>query len=432
MGSFPWKGAVMSEKKRGNKGRILRQGERHREDGRYEYRYQDIQGNTRSVYSWKLVDTDKTPYGKKCKKSLREIEKEIQRDLEDGVYGFTAQKLTLSQCFAAYMETKYELKQSTRTNYRYMYQKYVSESLGQKKIASIRYSDIKKFYIHLIKEIGFQPNSMEIIHMILHPIFTVAVRDGLIRINPTDGVLTEIKKSHNWEKPKRHALTVSQQASFIDYISQSKQYRHWLPVFTVLLGTGCRVGKVVGLRWEDCDFLENIISINHNLIYRQQDNGKCEYHITTPKTKAGIRIVPMLSAVKKALLDERENQMKTGFNQMTVDGYYGFVFKNRYGYCLNPHSINRAIARICRDYNKEELQLAEAQSREPEFLPHFSAHHLRHTFCTRFCENETNLKVIQEIMGHADIETTMNIYNEATKEKKVESFANLEGKIKIS
>ena len=59
-------------------------------------------------------------------------------------------------------------------------------------------------------------------------------------------------------------------------------------------------------------------------------------------------------------------------------------------------------------------------------------HNLRHTFCTRFCENETNLKVIQEIMGHADISTTMNIYNEATKEKKKESFANLEGKVKIS
>ena len=49
-----------------------------------------------------------------------------------------------------------------------------------------------------------------------------------------------------------------------------------------------------------------------------------------------------------------------------------------------------------------------------------------------FCENETNLKIIQEIMGHADIATTMNVYNEATKEKKKESFSNLEGKIKIS
>lgn len=68
----------------------------------------------------------------------------------------------------------------------------------------------------------------------------------------------------------------------------------------------------------------------------------------------------------------------------------------------------------------------------PVLIRHFSAHNLRHTFCTRFCENERNIKVIQEIMGHADIETTMNIYAEATKEKKKESFSNLEGKIKIS
>ena len=67
-----------------------------------------------------------------------------------------------------------------------------------------------------------------------------------------------------------------------------------------------------------------------------------------------------------------------------------------------------------------------------ELLPHFSCHNLRHTFCTRFCENEKDLKVIQEIMGHADITTTMNIYNEVSKEKKVASFANLEGKIRVS
>ena len=52
-----------------------------------------------------------------------------------------------------------------------------------------------------------------------------------------------------------------------------------------------------------------------------------------------------------------------------------------------------------------------------------------HTFCTRFCENESNLKVIQDIMGHADITTTMDIYAEATQEKKQEVMANLQGKI---
>ena len=114
-----------------------------------------------------------------------------------------------------------------------------------------------------------------------------------------------------------------------------------------------------------------------------------------------------------------------------VDGYSGFIFKSRYNTVLSPHCVNRAIDRIIKACNAKEKEEAKAEGREPELLPHFSCHHLRHTFCTRFCENETNLKVIQEIMGHADITTTMDIYNEATKDKKMESFAGLEGKIKI-
>ena len=109
----------------------------------------------------------------------------------------------------------------------------------------------------------------------------------------------------------------------------------------------------------------------------------------------------------------------------------GFIFKSRYNTVLSPHCVNRAIDRIIKACNAKEKEEAKAEGREPELLPHFSCHHLRHTFCTRFCENETNLKVIQEIMGHADITTTMDIYNEATKDKKMESFAGLEGKIKI-
>ena len=180
--------------------------------------------------------------------------------------------------------------------------------------------------------------------------------------------MAEIKKSHDWEKSKRHALTIPQQSAFISFIAKNKQYQHWLPIFTLLLGTGCRVGEAVGLRWEDCDFDENIISINHNLIYRMQDSGKCEYHITTPKSKSGIRIIPMLSEVKKALLGEKKRQMVEGFNQMVIDGYSGFIFQNRYGECLNPHAINRAIERISREYNKAETDQAKKENRQPELL----------------------------------------------------------------
>lgn len=115
-----------------------------------------------------------------------------------------------------------------------------------------------------------------------------------------------------------------------------------------------------------------------------------------------------------------------------IDGYTNFIFLNRYGMVHNPQTINHTIKRISKDYNELELDKSDEEKREPVLLPPFSCHNLRHTFATRYCENETNLKVIQEILGHKDIATTMDVYAEATKDAKVKSFAGLEGKITIS
>lgn len=87
--------------------------------------------------------------------------------------------------------------------------------------------------------------------------------------------------------------------------------------------------------------------------------------------------------------------------------------------------MNRTIKRIISGYNAEEVINAKHKRREPIILPDFSCHHLWHTFCTRLCEYETNLKVIQAIMSHWNIETTMDIYAEATDRKKQDSFKNL-------
>lgn len=421
----------MAEKRKDLKGRILWQGESQRADGKYEFKYTDTNGNRHSVYSWKLVATDKLPVGKQNGPSLRELEKQIKKDLDDNLLIRETNKMTLNSFWDSYIDLKKELKKSTRSNYIYMYNSHVRPSFGRRNIADIRYSDVKRFYVSLIHDKGFKPNSMEIIHTILHPVFTSAVRDGYIRNNPSDGVMGDIKKSHAWEKPKRHALTVKQQEMFVKFTAESYQYKHWLPLITVMLGTGCRIGEVLGLRWEDCNFEENVIYINHTLIYRKFTDEPCQFSITTPKTKSGERIIPMLSDVREALKQEYMSQLEEGFNESEIDGYAGFIFKSRYNKVLAPHSVNTAIARIIKACNAKEIEDAKNEGRTPELLPHFSCHNLRHTFCTRFCENETNLKVIQEIMGHADITTTMDVYNEATKDKKMEAFAGLEGKIKI-
>lgn len=401
-----------------SRGYALKKGESQRKDGRYVFRYTTIRGEHRAVYAKDLAE-------------LRKKEVKIRRSIEDGLDPDRAERITLNELFDEYISQKYDLKQSTRTNYKYMYNHYVRESFGKMRISKIKYTDVKKFYYSLILEKGFKPNSMEIVNTLLHPAFTMAVRDGLLRLNPTDGVMTEIKKSHSWEKKKRHALTIPEQRAFTNYIANSAEYRGWYPLFTVMLGTGCRIGEVLGLRWQDIDFKNRTININHNLVYRAQDDGTCINRVNSPKTSAGIRIIPMLDEVFDAFLEEYQYQKVIGFSTDEIDGYSGFVFCTGEGKVYLPGMINRTIHSICADYNKEEAAKAEEEKRDPVLLPHFSCHHLRHTFCTRFCENETNLKVIQEIMGHADISTTMDVYAEATQEKKKASMTALQSALLV-
>ncbi len=400
-----------------SKGRKLKDGETERKDGRYQYRYALGNGKRHTIYAKTLSE-------------LREKEQELQKDLYNNLIT-SSPKTTLNDIFKAYMRDKNELKLTTKNSYKFFYKSYIKDEIGSMKIKAIKYSDIRRLYSLLITDRGLKPSSVRTIHKALRPIFAFAVRDGYIASNPTEGVLKDLKKTYTCEKPKRHALTIQEQEAFINFVANSPQYNRLLPMFTVFLGTGCRVGELTGLRWEDCNFKENTISINHNLLYKAKPDGKYGFYITTPKTDAGKRIIPMLKDVKNALLFERKRQMAEGFNQNVVDGYSGFIFENINGSLYSGAAINKLINKITETINGEEALRADAENREPLVIRHFSVHSLRHTFCTRFCENETNLKVIQEIMGHANISTTMDIYAEATKEKKTESFANLEGKIKI-
>ena len=102
-----------------------------------------------------------------------------------------------------------------------------------------------------------------------------------------------------------------------------------------------------------------------------------------------------------------------------------FIFTNRFGNPHNPAAVNRAIKRIVDAYNAEEEVNAKKKKREPVLIPRFSCHIFRHTFASRFCENETNIKVIQEVMGHADVSTTMNIYAEVNQSVTRTTIENL-------
>lgn len=410
----------MAKTRRDSHGVVLRRGESYRkQDKRYVYSYTDKYGKRRAVYNSDLV-------------ALRAIEDEIKMDLHDGINLYEAEQMTVNDLFDRYLAVKVNLRRTTKQNYMAMYNRHVRYGFGKNRIKSLKYSDVKKFYIKLVEEDGIKPRTVGTINCCLHPAFNMAVKEDLIRKNPVEGVYSEILEHPENVVNERRALTRAQQKAFLDYMDDHPIFDHWWPVFQIFLGTGMRCGELIGLRWEDIDMDAKTISVNHSLVRvkKSKNDPAKRVGVSQTKTKAGNRMIPMLDRVQEAFERIYEEQLITGFNETVIEGMDGFIFKNAEGDVLCDQNINAAIKRITEMYNVEEELKAAKERREPELLPHFSCHNLRHTFATRLCENETNLKVIQSVMGHANIRTTMNIYAEANEDVVKESFEALSEKWK--
>ena len=424
--------ARTSSKRRDSKGRVLEKGEYQKGSGVYEYRYKDIYGKTKSIYSWRLTAADPQPKGKASCEPLRDMKVAIDKDLHNNIDTYTAQTTTLNDRFDIYIESKINLRRSTKQNYIYMYDNYVRDTVGRMKMCDINYSIIQRLYNDMITKYGFKPNSMESLHTVLNPIFDRAVWDSIIESNPCPKAMKQLRESDAWDKEKKVALTREEQKAFMDFLSTSPKYKHWTNIMVVLLGTGMRIGECLGLTWQSCKFDTGEIIVDHTLNYRKQEDGHCRHYVEfLPKTIAGIRSIPMFDEVRAALLEEKERQDRVGTAGTVIDGLSDWVFTNQYGTVFKPKSINAAITRICKAYNEAECEAAKVEGREPFLLPHFTCHQLRHTFCTRLCEVEPRPKIVQAIMGHAKIETTMDVYAEVEERAKKEAAVRVQGVIFI-
>ncbi|SCY14922.1 MULTISPECIES: site-specific integrase [unclassified Butyrivibrio] len=400
-------------------GYALRKGESQKKDGRYVYNYKDGFKKRRFVYANTLME-------------LREKEKLVMKEMAYELDYASASKMTLNTLYDRYISQNYKVMDSTRAGYNSLYNCRVRNGFGLKRIVDIKYSDLKIFYHSLLVDEGLSGSTVERINNLIQPSLKLAVRDQLLLRNPAEGVLTEIKASDDWVEGERFALSIPQQRSFMNFIYNSTEFKGWYPLIATLIGTGMRISECLGLEWKDIDLSERFISVNHTLEYRPvDDTGKCIKRIELPKTEAGTRLIPIFDEVMEAIILEYQYQKVLGFCTEEVDGHSGFVF------CTSEHktylqgAVNRAIKSIIAAHNEAEEVLAAEDGREPIILPHFTCHNLRHTFCTRLCEVESNVKVIQDIMGHSDFSTTMDIYTEVHKEKKQEVLSYLQGKFII-
>lgn len=395
-----------------DKSRItLRKGETQRQDGIYDYRWTSPDGKRHSIYASTLEE-------------LRAKEEQITVDAHDGIKTET-RMVTVNEMFDLWCDLKRGIKDNTFQNYKYMYNLFIRPNFGKMRITMVKKTDVKRFYNTLADGKILKVSTIDTLHNILHQVFDMALNDNYIRLNPTDNMLKELKKAHNFSVEKRKVLTIPEQELFMRFLKDSPQYNHWYPVFAVMLGTGMRVGELTGLRWCDVDFDEDLISVNHTLVfYNHGDNKGCTFSINTPKTEAGNRTIPILPSVKEALQMERKTQQELDVKcSVSIDGYSDFIFVNRFGATQHQGTLNKAIKRIIRDCNDEVL--LKSKEKDPVLLPPFSCHSLRHTFTTRAVESGMNVKVLQEVLGHKDISTTLNIYTDVTKDTKKKEVSTL-------
>ena len=196
------------------------------------------------------------------------------------------------------------------------------------------------------------------------------------------------------------ALTIEEQKAFLEVAWKSSNYNQ----FAFLLQTGLRTGEMIGLKWSDIDFEEEVIHICRSMEYRHSTK---EWRIGPPKSKSGYRDLPMTQECKRLLLAQKE---KVKALKVINKDFAEFVFLCRKG----EPTKNSA-------YDTTLFKLADKAG-----IDRFSMHVLRHTYATRCIEAGMRPKTLQMLLGHSNISITMNLYVHVTDDEKKKEVGKIE------
>lgn len=371
----------MSEKRRDNKGRILRTGESQRKDLIYQYRYTDIRGKRRTIYSSNLSE-------------LRKKEAEILKQLSEGI-DYAAGQITVIALVERYIRLKQGTRYNTKVGYKFVLNIIKTEDFGYRQIRDIKVSDAQAWMIKLHDD-GRGYSTLTSVRGVIKPAFQMAYNEDAIRKNPFDFKLVDVVPN---DSQKRIALTDEQQEIWMNFIREDKTYSKYYDEFVVLLGTGMRVSEFCGITKDDLQFSERRIRVDHQLV--RERGGK--YYVEKTKTECGCRFIPMTDEVYRSLLNILERRKKVA-KEFIVDGYSGFLLLDKNDHPKVALHIENEMRWAMKKYSKLHPD-------KP--LPHITPHVFRHTFCTNMANKGMDVKHLQYIMGHSDVSVTLNVYTHA-------------------
>lgn len=393
----------MAKKRANGEGTI-----RQRKDGRWEGLY-TVNYKRKSVYG-------------KTQEDIRKKLNKILNEIDTGMYTEKS-NITLSAWLDEWLEVyaKPSIRISTYGSYEGFIRNHIKPEIGKIKLTSLRPDMLQKFFNQKLisgrcdkvidnktkklvsKKGGLSEKTIKNMYNMVHSALKQAHKNGLVYRNVSE-LITLPKQRKN----EMHVLTLDEQRALQNAIQGER-----LGVGILLsLFTGIRLGELLGLKFQDIDFETKTISIRRTLNrLKVFDNPhkKTEIVIGEPKTANAQRVIPLQDFLIPILKEHKLNIIRERLKVANLYKNNDFVICNEFGKYIEP--------RTYQDFFKKMLKRAEVNNT--------NFHTLRHTFATRALENGFDVKVLADILGHADASTTLNKYAHALPDHKKNSMEKL-------
>ena len=284
------------------------------------------------------------------------------------------------------------LRPSTASTYERHIRLHILPTLGRLPIARLRPEQLDRLYAGLLAK-GLSRTSVQHIHAILRRSLSQATRRGVIARNPTD-LVDPPGRDH----PEMQVLSIDQARALLA-TARTGRHAELEALYVLALTTGMRRGELLALRWADVDVVKRTLTVTGTLQRVKHSDGTSTLERAQPKTKTSMRQIPLTAAAVDALKRhaQRQGQQRAVAGSEWTDT--GLVFTNERGGAVEPRNLlSRSFAPL----------LSEAG------IPHVRFHDLRHTAATLMAAQGVHTKVVSEMLGHASIGITLDLYSHVT------------------